>query len=244
MIDRFAFTIDGIEINCKPRQTILSAALEAGVYIPHLCFHPSVPPHGSCRVCTVKANGRFVASCTTPAEKGMVVLSENDKELKDSRKAVVEMLFVEGNHYCMFCEKSGNCELQAIAYRLGILAPRFPYTFPRREVDSSHPGVFLDRNRCIQCGRCVQISRDLDHKHVFELVGRGLETKLGVDSIAGLANTDLTAQDKSTMVCPVGAINIKGTAFRTPIGKRQYDRVPIGFEIEKARIEKKISGES
>jgi [NiFe] hydrogenase diaphorase moiety small subunit len=243
MVDRFTFTIDGVEIQSKPGQMILSAALEAGVYIPHLCFHPGLKPHGSCRVCTVKSNGRFVASCTTPAEEGTVVLNNTDVELKDYRKAVVEMLFVEGNHYCMFCEKSGNCELQAIAYKLGMLAPRFPYVFPKCEVDSTHPGVFLDHSRCIQCGRCVQASRDLDHKHAFELIGRGLDTKLAVDSETGLEGTGFIVTDRSAMVCPVGAINIKGTAYATPIGRRLYDRKPIGSEIEKSRTEKLAAGE-
>jgi [NiFe] hydrogenase diaphorase moiety small subunit len=243
MVDRFTFTIDGVEVQCKPGQSILSAALEADVYIPHLCFHPGLKPHGSCRVCTVKSNGRFVASCTTPAEEGTVVLNETDPELKDYRKAVIEMLFVEGNHYCMFCEKSGNCELQAIAYKLGMLAPRFPYVFPRREVDSTHSGIFMDRSRCMQCGRCVQASRDLDKKHAFELIGRGLGTKLGVDSESGLAGTEIKVTDRAAMVCPVGAMTIKGTAFAKPVGKRLYDKEPIGSEIDEGRLAKQAAGE-
>jgi [NiFe] hydrogenase diaphorase moiety small subunit len=235
MSEKTPFTIDGVEIKARIGQTILGAALENGIYIPHLCYHPCVPPHASCRVCTVKANGRYVAACTTPAEKGMEVINDTDPELKDFRKSVIEMLFVEGNHYCMFCERSGNCELQAVAYRLGILAPRYPYIFPDRSVDSSHPDILLDRNRCIQCGRCVQTSRDLDGKHVFELIGRGLRTSLGIDAPNKLADTDLAHTDRAVTVCPVGAINVKGTAFRVPIGQRLYDREPIGSEIEKTR---------
>jgi [NiFe] hydrogenase diaphorase moiety small subunit len=102
------------------------------------------------------------------------MIIENDTE-QDVQPAsnIVEMLFVEGNHFCMFCEKSGNCELQAMAYRFGITAPKYPYLFPKREVDASHPDVLIDHNRCILCARCVRASRDVDGKHVFEFVGRG-----------------------------------------------------------------------
>ena len=227
MTGNFTFTIDGIEVQAQAGETILEAALNADIYIPHLCYYPDVPPHGSCRVCTVQINKRFTAACTTPAEPGMPVVNESE-ELTDLRKAVIEMLFVEGNHFCPICEKSGNCELQAIAYRFGILSPRYPYMFPTRSVDATHPDIMLDRNRCIQCGRCVRVSRDLDGKHVFELTGRSISTALAVDSKDGLENTDLSKLDKAVKACPVGAICVKDTAFRTPIGERLYDKEPIG----------------
>jgi [NiFe] hydrogenase diaphorase moiety small subunit len=234
MSGEMTIRIDGVEVRAKPGQTVMQAALDAGIYITHLCFHPDIPPHGSCRVCTVMINGKPLAACTTPAENAMDIQNETE-QLKDLRRAVIEMLFVEGNHYCMFCERSGNCELQAVAYRLGILAPRYPYMFPVRSVDSSHPGVFLDRNRCIQCGRCVQTSRDKDGRHVFELIGRSGHTDLGVDSDGLLRDTDLCVTDKAVSVCPVGAINMKDTAYRIPIGMREYDHEPIGSDIEARR---------
>lgn len=228
-------TIDNVEVNARPGQTILQAASEAGIYIPHLCYHPDLPPHGSCRVCTVKVNGRFATACTLAVDVGMEIVNENDNELNDFRRAVIEMLFAEGNHICPACERSGNCELQAIAYRLKIPASRFPYIFPQRETDSSHPEIFIDRNRCIQCGRCVSASRDSDGKHVFGLIERGISTKLGINSPVGLKGTNISSSDKAAEVCPVGAINIKGTAFRKPVGKRKFDEKPIGSEIEAKR---------
>jgi [NiFe] hydrogenase diaphorase moiety small subunit len=123
------FKIDGVEVKGKPGQTIIEAADEAGVYIPRLCYMKGLIPHGSCRVCTVLVNGRPQAACTQPIADGMVV-DNNTEALKEHRRNLVDMLFVEGNHFCMFCEKSGNCELQAMAYRLGILAPKYPYMFP------------------------------------------------------------------------------------------------------------------
>ncbi len=224
-------TIDGVEIKGRPGQTILEAAEEAGIYIPRLCHLKGLVPFGSCRVCTVVVNGRFQAACTTPIAEGMVV-ENNTESVNELRRDLIEMLLVEGNHFCMFCEKSGNCELQALAYRLQITAPKYPYLWPQREVDASHPDVFLDRNRCVLCARCVRTSRDLDGKNVFGFVGRGPQKRLAVDSENGLAETNIEAQDKALDACPVGALLRKRTAFRVPIGERLYDHKPIGSEIE------------
>jgi len=179
----------------------------------------------------VMANGRPQAACTMPIAEGMVV--ENDTaDLKDLRASLVEMLFVEGNHFCMFCEKSGNCELQATAYRMGILSPRHPYMFPARPVDASHPDVMLDHNRCIQCARCIRASQELDGKHVFQFIGRGAHKRIGVNAAAGAVGTNLSVTDKSAEACPVGCIVKKRIGFAVPIGQRLYDSKPIGSEIE------------
>jgi [NiFe] hydrogenase diaphorase moiety small subunit len=135
----------------------------------------------------------------------------------------------------MFCEKSGNCELQALAYRFGITAPKYPYMFPNRDVDTSHPEIWIDRNRCILCARCVRASRDLDGKNVFQFVGRGSDKRIAVNARARLADTDVDVTDKAIEICPVGALVRKGTAYAIPIGQRQYDHTPIGSEIEQAR---------
>jgi [NiFe] hydrogenase diaphorase moiety small subunit len=231
MSDKITFTIDDVEVAAERGQTILKAAEAAGVYIPRLCAKDELSPFGACRVCTVMVNGRPQAACTQPVAPGVIVESNTEK-VQTIRKRIIEMLFVEGNHYCMFCEKSGNCELQAMAYRFGITAPTLPYQFPDRELDASHPNIFIDRNRCILCARCVRASRDLDGKNVFQFVGRGIEKKIAVNSWARLADTDLDITDKAVDLCPVGAILKKGEGFKVPIGKRLYDSKPIGSEIE------------
>jgi [NiFe] hydrogenase diaphorase moiety small subunit len=224
--------IDGVEVTARPGQTILEAADQAGIYIPRLCYCQELKPHGSCRVCTVMVNGRPQSACTQPVAEGMVV--DNDTPaLNSHRRSLVDMLFVEGNHFCMVCEKSGNCELQALAYRLGICAPQHPFLFPHREVDATHPEIFIDRNRCILCGRCVEASQDIDKKGVFEFVGRGIEKRLAVNAEADLGDTDASVADKAIAVCPVGAILKKRVGYAVPVGKRKYDNTPIGSEIEK-----------
>ena len=232
MSNTIHFTIDGVEVTGKPGQTILKAADEAGVYIPRLCNKEGLEPFGSCRVCTVLANGRPQSACTQPIAEGMVV-ENNTAEMLKLRSDLIEMLFVEGNHFCMFCEKSGNCELQAMAYRFGITAPKYPYMFPAdREVDASHPDVMIDRNRCILCARCMRASRDLDGKHVFDFVGRGPHKRVAVNAKALLADTGMDVADKAADICPVGAILKKRVGFAVPVGERKYDHDPIGSEIE------------
>ncbi len=236
MPEKITFTIDGIEVTAVPGQMIIEAADEAGIYIPRLCHKPGLEPFGSCRVCTVMVNGRPASACTQPAGDGMVV--ENDTEtLREFRRILIELLFVEGNHFCMFCEKSGNCELQAMAYRLGITAPRYPYLWPEREVDASHPDVMIDHNRCILCARCVRASRDLDGKHVFGFVGRGPHKRLAANSEARLKATDLDVTDEAVGICPVGALLKKRVGYQVPIGKRLYDHEPIGSDIEARRAD-------
>jgi len=221
------FTLDGAAIPFADGQTILQAAHAAGVYIPHLCFHPDFAPHGSCKVCTVSVNGRETASCTMRAADGMVVESDTET-INAQRRALVQMLFVEGNHFCPSCEKSGRCRLQATAYDLGMVSTHYEHFFPDRPVDASHPDLLLDVNRCILCSLCVRASRDVDRKSVFALSGRGARTRLTVNSASGrLGDTDVTVGDRAVQVCPVGVILRKGVGFARPIGEREYDVRPI-----------------
>ncbi len=236
MSNKVIFTVDGASVQGEQGQTILQAAALAGIYIPHLCAMKGLTPWGSCRVCTVLANGRPQAACTMPIAEGMVVESET-AELKDLRASLVEMLFVEGNHFCMFCEKSGNCELQALAYRMGILSPRHPYMFPTRRLDASHPDVMFDFNRCIQCARCIRASQELDGKHVFQFIGRGAHKRIGVNAKSGAAGTNLGVIDKAAEVCPVGCIVKKRVGFAVPVGQRLFDSKPIGTEIESRKAQ-------
>ena len=225
------FTIDGKECLGKPGQTIVDAAKANGVYIPGLCHYEGLKPVGSCRICTVRAGGRFMAACTQPVVEGMVV-ENTAPDLEDMRKAIIEMLFVEGNHFCPACEKSGNCELQALAYRYRLTVPRFPYLWPRRELDASTPRLMLERNRCIQCLRCVRGIRTKDGRKVFAVVDRGRHVTIEMDAKLAVHLSEAEAR-RAMDICPVGAILRKETGFVVPIGKRKFDHAPIGSEIEK-----------
>ncbi|OQW39786.1 MAG: NADP oxidoreductase [Proteobacteria bacterium SG_bin4] len=219
--------IDDVEIPFTPGQTIMEAALAAGQYIPHLCHYPGLPPSGNCRLCVVETGNRSVAACTTPAMAGQQICSDTP-ELNEARKAITQMLFVEGNHICPSCEKTGNCKLQAIAYHLGMLDEHFPQFYQRREIDASHPDILLDRSRCILCDLCVRASRDVDQKNVFAIAGRGTDAHLIANSSSGkLADTSMAVTDLAARICPVGAILIKEQGYQVPIGQRIYDRQTI-----------------
>jgi [NiFe] hydrogenase diaphorase moiety small subunit len=230
MMDRPTFLLDGREVAFDPGQTILQAALAAGRYIPHLCYHPEFRPHGSCKLCTARVDGRTVAACTTPAAAGLEVASDTE-EMNGLRRTLVQMLFAEGNHFCPSCETSGNCVLQALGYDLGVLTAGFRHMFPVRPVDASHPDILLDFNRCVLCELCVRASSEVDRKGVFALSGRGIDKHLVVNSESGeLADTDIELTDKAMEVCPVGVILRKRVGFATPIGARRYDRRPISAQ--------------
>lgn len=219
-------TIDGTELLAKEGQSIVEAAREHGIDIPTLCDYKSLPPAGTCRVCTVrvggKESGRFVPGCTTPVTYGMVVENETP-ELIELRRGLLEMLFVEGNHMCPSCEKSGSCELQHLAYRYKVLAPRFPFLFPHRKLEAGLPHLLIEHNRCIQCLRCVRGVKAKDGHDLFGFVRRGNDIRITVDTEDPDALTEQTAQ-RAMDICPVGALIKKRTAFSTPIGQRRFDQ--------------------
>lgn len=230
----FTFIVDGIEIEAVEGQTILQACDASGIYIPRLCYHPDLAPSGTCRVCTCRSNGRSVAACLTPASRGMVI--ENDTPLLTAdRRALIELLFVEGNHPCPYCVASGNCELQALGYRLGMVAPTETYQWQNRSIDATHPDIALDHDRCILCSRCIRASRMEDGKSIFAFSGRGIEMRLNVGVDGKLGATQMAAIDKAASVCPVACIVIKRASYTVPNGSRRFDSSPIGSDIEARR---------
>lgn len=233
MSEPHTFLLDGEEIPFAPGQTIMQAAKAAGKYIPHLCWHPDYRPHGSCKLCTVKIDGRFGSACTMQAAAGMNVENRN-AELDDKRRTLLQLLFVEGNHFCPSCEKSGNCLLQATAYELDMMTPHFDHFYPDRPVDASHPDALLDFNRCILCSLCVQAS-EADGKFVFAMGGRGMRgRKIIINSESGkLGDTDFAITDRAASICPVGVILKKRVGFSVPYGERTYDKAPVS-QVEAA----------
>lgn len=227
------FLIDGRACTARPGQTILEAAKANGIYIPSLCAVEGLKPSGSCRVCTVRVGGRYQAACTFAVSEGMIV--ENAApDLQDMRQALIEMLFVEGNHMCPTCEKSGNCELQAVAYRFQMLVPRFPFLFPVKAVEPAGTKLLMEQNRCIKCLRCVRGIRTKDNQSVFGPLHRSRNKKISADPALASRLSEAWAR-KAMDRCPVGCILKKEVGFAVPVGRRRYDQKPIGSEIEKSR---------
>jgi [NiFe] hydrogenase diaphorase moiety small subunit len=223
-------TIDGKGCLAETDKTVLEVAEEHNIYIPTLCHLEGIKAQGSCRICTCMIDGRMMTACTTPVSNGMNVVSKSE-ELDTLRSKIVELLFAEGNHFCPACERSGNCELQALAYLYKIMVPEFDYIFPNRNVDATHPKLIIDHNRCILCKRCIRRKREADNPTWFVFENRGDKVQINFDHELTADMDDELAQ-KAMDTCPVGAIIRKEKGYDVPIGRRKYDKKPIGSDIE------------
>lgn len=226
-------TIDGKEIQAEEGRNLVQVARENGFFIPSLCYYEHIePPLGTCRVCTCKINGRFGPACTEKVKEGLAI-EVDVPELVDTRKAVVEMMFAEGNHVCPSCEKSGNCDLQHMAYELDISAIRFPHLFKDRLVDYRPKRLIMEHNRCIKCMRCVVDVVTSDGKKVFTYQDRGNETYVGVDYEQEARLTEEQAVNAMN-ICPTGAILVRGLSMAEPFGERKFDRrsVQMNYHAE------------
>jgi [NiFe] hydrogenase diaphorase moiety small subunit len=223
------FTIDDRECIASKGQYILEAAKDNGIFIPSLCNIPGVTPRGACRICSVKVNGRLMSACTTPVTEGMKVENKS-AEIEGFRKEIIELLFVEGNHFCPACEKSGSCDMQALAYRYQMMVPRFPFQFMPREIEAAN-GLIKDHNRCILCKRCIRVIKDSEGRNIFAFKRRGHKVIINIDQT--LVNTMTPELAQQAMdICPVGALLKKEIGFSTPIGERKYDHNQIGSDVE------------
>ncbi|MDP8204398.1 MAG: 2Fe-2S iron-sulfur cluster-binding protein [Candidatus Tenebribacter mawsonii] len=229
-MSKILVNINGVDYSAESGKMVLKVANENGIYIPTLCHFEGIKPQGSCRVCTCKIDGRNMTACTTPASHRMVVVTDT-AELEKIRATIIELLFAEGNHFCPACERSGNCELQALAYRYKMMVPQFPYLFPAKDLDAKNPKIMIDHNRCILCKRCIRRKLEPDNPSWFVFKNRGNKTQINLDHELTADFDDELAQ-KAMDTCPVGAIIRKEKGFDVPIGERKYDKNPIGSDIE------------
>ncbi|MGC8747243.1 MAG: ferredoxin, partial [Candidatus Saccharicenans sp.] len=174
-----------------------------------------------------------MTACTTPIAEGMVV-ENNTAEINEMRKAIIELFFVEGNHFCPTCEKSGDCELQALAYKYQITAPRYPFLFPTKRVVAEYSRIIIDHNRCVLCKRCVRAIKDAEGRSFFAYRRRGQHIEVILDKRMS-EQMDYEKALEAEKVCPVGAIMARRIAFTTPVGHRKYDKKPIGSDVEKIK---------
>jgi formate dehydrogenase major subunit len=207
-------TINGQTIKAPFGSTVLHAAQQAGIDIPTLCNHPALVPVGACRVCLVEVKGQrnLQPACTFPVMDGMVVETETPALVK-ARKFVIDMLFSQRNHYCMFCEMSGKCELQDLGYRYGVdhwIYPTYIKPFP---VDATSPYFLLDHNRCVLCSRCLRACDELPANRTLGLGQRGANSMICADGNAPLGSSTCISCGSCVQVCPTGALFEKHSAF-------------------------------
>ena len=204
-------TINGKKVSAPEGSTILEAARLAGIQIPTLCHHPDLTNVGACRLCVVAVERArtLQTACTTPVTAGMVVYTDS-KEVRATRKFVLEMLLTDHPNDCMTCEVNGECELQDLVYDYGLEWPEHEGQRHTYEIDSDpNPFVFVDLNKCIICGRCIRACAEIQNRDVWNFAQRGFETKL----VAGANQSMLDARCEScgqcVAYCPVGALHDK-----------------------------------
>lgn len=201
-------TIDGKQIQAPEGSSVLEAARAAGVYIPTLCYHPDLRPEGACRLCMVEASGArtLVASCVYPVAEGMVVKTNTNK-IREARKTVVELLLTNHPKDCLCCQKSGDCELQKIAADLGVRKLRFEGGESKAHtIDCSNPSLVRDQEKCILCGRCIRVCRDVQGMSVYSFAGRGFNTIVSTAFEHDLSGAECSYCGQCASVCPTGAI--------------------------------------
>lgn len=219
-----SFNIDGRICTAEKGLNLIEAAKQNGVFIPTLCHFKHLDPLGTCRVCTVKLNGRDIAGCTVRVADGMEI-EVNTPELLDTRKAIIEMMFVEGNHFCPSCEKSGDCPMQNLGYETGIKFTRFPHLFIDRITDARPERIVVNQNRCIKCKRCIEEVKTFDGYKVFNSINKGNKTLVSIDYEQEAKLSELQAV-RAMHICPTGSILVKGKSFIKPFGDRQFDYIP------------------
>ena len=199
--------INGQEVSARRGQTILEVAKENDINIPTLCHLDGLTDVGACRMCLVEIKGsnKLLPACVSAVFEGMEV-STNTERLQKYRRNILEMLFAERNHICSVCVANGHCELQSLAQEQGLTHVRLPYRNPELPVDASHERFTVDHNRCILCTRCVRVCAEIEGAHVWDVMGRGINSMVITDLHEDWGSSTCTRCGKCVQVCPTGAL--------------------------------------
>jgi len=200
--------IDNIKVRVEEEITILDAAKGVGVKIPTLCVMPELKfAPGSCRMCVVEVVGvpALVASCAYPVKEGLEIHT-NNKRVVRARKMTLEFLLASHPLDCMTCEKSGSCILEDLAYDFGIKKSKFRQNKKQIPLDENNPFIIRDLNKCVLCGRCVEICNEIQQSNIIDFGYRGTKTEIVVDGRVDLKNSNCVFCGQCVAVCPVGAL--------------------------------------
>lgn len=199
-------TIDGIKVSVKEGTTILEAAKEVGIHIPHLCFLKNINEIGACRVCIVENKGMntLLTACNTVVQPGMDILT-NSAKVRATRKINVELILSDHDCKCATCVRSGNCSLQTIANDLGILHVPFKTITEKNRWSMKFP-LIRDASKCIKCMRCIQICDKIQGLNVWNVSGSGYRTTVGVSQNRRIQDANCSLCGQCVTHCPVGAL--------------------------------------
>lgn len=213
MADTVRITIDGRPLTVPAGQTILRAALDAGIEIPHLCHRDDLPlPFAGCRLCLVEVEGwgRPVTSCSKLVAEGMVVQTRGERVDRLVRRAF-ELIISTHPVVCKRCPANRACALQDIAKlrKLPLKPGNLPKVLPDLPADDSHDKLLFDPNLCVLCGQCVHVCNEVEGAHALDFVGRGMAMRVGTADGQPLADSPCTGCLRCVEACPVGAFSAK-----------------------------------
>lgn len=223
-------TINDKHLKVPEGKNVLECALEAGIYIPHLCHHPNLKELGSCRMCIVEVEGEegVVSSCTLKAKDGMVIRTESE-EINRLRMLALELLLTGHPEDCSTCPVYGNCELQMLIQYIGPKTGRLKMRTKGFSPEERNPLIVHDMNRCVLCGRCVRACNELRGVKVLQYQKKDLETYVGTLHNKLLKDADCRFCGACVEVCPTGAIRDKLQPLQNN-AKREYTVVPCRGE--------------
>ncbi|GAA6141750.1 formate dehydrogenase subunit alpha [Hydrogenophaga sp. 5NK40-0174] len=241
--------IDGQAVQVAKGTSLMRAAAEAGVQVPKLCATDSLEPFGSCRLCMVEIDGRrgFPASCTTPAEEGMVVRTQSPK-LQQLRRGVMELYISDHPLDCLTCAANGNCELQTQAGQVGLREVRYGThgqtvagvtgcDHADAKVDTSNPYFQYDPSKCIVCNRCVRACEETQGTFALTISGRGFESRVSAGQDQAFMDSDCVSCGACVQACPTATLQEKsvlelGQAEHSAVTTCAYCGVGCGFKAE------------
>ncbi|MDJ0976276.1 MAG: formate dehydrogenase subunit alpha [Planctomycetota bacterium] len=203
--------LDGQPIEVDAEATLLEAALENDVFIPHLCHHPDLVPAGVCRLCFVEVDGRMVTACNTPVTPGAQVRTDTE-EIKQTVRGAVELLLVNHHRGVVDCEEGEACELRQIANFVGVNEAKLRrYRSPDHNLvaDTSNPFFEFDPNICVLCGICVRTCDEIVGVSAIDFVKRGVFTSIGSAPDAEWIESDCVSCGECVVRCPTASLSFK-----------------------------------
>ena len=200
-------TINGQTVEVAEGTSIYKAARQAKVKIPALCYHPDLPPWGACGLCITKIEGsrKMPRACATAVEEGMSVIT-HDPELQEVRRSTLQLILSTHPNSCLTCARNQTCELQELAHEFGVRDMPFEMNVPELPQDDSTPSIVLNPEKCVKCGRCVNVCQDMQNVFALEFLDRGHEVRMAPAADVSLNDSPCIKCGQCSAHCPVGAI--------------------------------------